>query len=249
MNNAASSFFSNLQMSIGGTEVTTNQTHYHYKCYFQNLLSFNETAKNTNLMLSGWYSDKAWQNADVGGEWTTNASISNLGLVNRISWFRKGFKTDANEYRPGGFTFISPFRHELHGVTKPIPPGISVQFTLDRSSDSFCLMRIAKPVKTQATEDTEAYRVRIESCILYVKVGYMSLPLYRELHSRIQQNPIRYFFRKLHMHIESINGMTESVQTNILNPDKTSPIKNFFAFVSTAAYTGNYGLNPYCFQR
>ena len=249
MNNSAASFFSNLQMSIGGTEITTNQTHYAYKCYLQNLLSFNDTAKVTNLHLAGWNNDKAWQgSAETGGEWTTNASLSNLGLKTRISWFRKGFKTDANSYRTSGYTFLSPFRHELHGVTKPIPPGISIQFILDRSSDNFCLMRVSKPTASQ-TADTEAYKVRIESCMLYVKVGHMSLPLYRELHARIQHTPIRYFFRKLHMHVETINGFAESFQTNVLNPEKSAPIKIYFAIVKTASYTGHMELNPYCFQR
>lgn len=234
-------------MTIGGREITTNSTHFNYKCFLQNLLSFNDTAKVTNLHLSGWSNDKAWQN-DTTGEWTTNASLSNLGLKGRITWFKAGFKADASPYRPGGYTFLAPFRHELHGVTKPIPPGIAVTFILDLAKDSFYLMRVNKP-KSSLAEDTENYKFQINSCLLYVKVAHMSLPLYRELHARIQHNPIRYFFRKLHMHIESVNGNAETIQTNVLNPDKSSPIKIYFALVSTAAYTGDYTLNPYCFVR
>lgn len=248
VNNAAASLFSNLQMTIGGREITTNQTHFNYKCYLQNLLSFNDTAKVSNLHLAGWFNDKAWQNEENGGEWTTNASLSNLGLKNRISWFKSGFKADASPYRPGGYTFLAPFRHELHGVTKPIPPGIAVTFILDLAKDSFYLMRVPKP-KASISEDTENYKFQVQSCMLFVKVAHMSLPLYRELHARIQHNPIRYFFRKLHMHVETINGNAESVQTNVLNPDKSSPIKIYFALVSTAAYIGDYLLNPYCFVR
>jgi len=237
-------------MSINGVEITTNQTHYHYKCFFQNLLSFNQSAKITNLHLAGWQDDKAYQSAsDEGGEWTTDASILNNGLKNRISWFKTDYNSGSGPYRPSGYTFLAPFRHELHGVTKPIPPGIPIQFKLDRSPDSFSLMRINKVAKTQANEDTEKYKAIILSCILYVKVGHMSLPLYRELHAKLQHSPIRYFFRKLHMQVQSINGTSESVQTTILNPDKTYPVKIYFALVTTSAYIGQYELNPYCYRR
>jgi len=246
VNNACASLFSNLQMSINGVEITTNQTNYHYKCFLQNLISYNEVAKTSNLHLAGWCTDKAWLN--TAGESTTHASLSNLGFKSRAQWFKKGYKADSSEYRPSGYTFLAPFRHELHGVTKPIPPGVRIQFILSRASDKFSLLRITK-AKPSLTDDTEAYRLKLESCVLYVKIAQMSLPLYKELHSKIQHTPIRYYFRKLHMHVETLNANAESVQTNILNPDHAAPVKVYFCIVSTSAFNGDYELNPYCFQR
>jgi len=111
-------------MSINGVAITTNQQNYHYKCYVQNLLSFNELAKTSNLHLSGWASDKAW--IDESGESTTHASPSNFGFKTRAQWFKKGYISDSSPFRTQGYTFLAPFRHELHGVTKPIPPGANL---------------------------------------------------------------------------------------------------------------------------
>ena len=249
--NGPASLFANLRMSINGKEITTNQTGYPYKCYLQNLLSYPETAKDTNLFLSGWQNDSAW--ANTNGEMTTHASMSNQGLIKRNSWYRDEFEsftaTNVPKYRTTGFKFLAPFRHELNGVNKPLPPGTKVQFVLERADPEFSLMRVDKSSESQAANDTEEYQINITMCELYVKVAQMNLPLYREMASKFESEPISYYHRKLFCTMTSFNFDSHAFETNNLFPDGLQPIKVFFAFVETPSVRGDYKLNPFCFQR
>ena len=96
---------------------------------------------------------------------------------------------------------MAPLCHNLNGVTKQIPPGIKIGFDLFRSQDSFVLMRYTPD---SAVEDKEDYQMVIRRCSLFVKVAMMSLPLYRELHSSLQHEPIRYYFRQVEVKVCNI---------------------------------------------
>lgn len=147
--------------------------------------------------MSGWQKDSINFDGDVS---TIEPKRDNLGFLARSSWFRSGYKPYPSPYRSSGYTFLGPFKHELHGVTKPIVPGTKIYFSLIRSSNKFSLLRVGKPTDS-VTEDTEEYRAIIISCLLYVKVAQMTLPLWREIRERFQKEPIKYFYRRLQIKV------------------------------------------------
>lgn len=183
---------------------------FNYKSYFQNLLSFNESAKSTNLFCSGWNKDIAWLKQDFAKKtessqpyvyserFLVEPSDKNLGFLDRVGWMKNNFKQDANTtYRSGGYTFLGPFMHQFQGVTKPLMPGISMKFTLWRAPHKFAI----SVADTDATPDNEQYRAKITSVMLYVKVGYLAMPLWKEISHRHSKEPIKYFFRGLQVHV------------------------------------------------
>jgi len=215
--NGPASLFSDLRMMINDKVITTNQSFYPYKCYFTNLMSYPETAKATNLHSSGWSSDTAFPDPSTE-EMTTHASMQNIGMVQRNNWYRKNFDVMPAEYRSQGYTFLAPFKHDLNGVNKPLPPGFSLTFILDRAPHEFSLMRVAKSSAHQAEDDKEKYKILITECRLYVKVAQMNLPLYRELQSKIEHEPILYHHRRLFVQMHSFQFNSHIFQTNSLFP-------------------------------
>lgn len=215
--NGPASLFSDLRMSINDKLITTNQSFYPYKCYFTNLLSYPETAKATNLHLSGWSTDTAYADAKTE-EMTTHADMQNLGLVERNQWYRTQYGAMPAKYRSQGYTFLAPFKHDLNGVNKPLPPGFQLTFVLDRAPHEFSLMRVAKTSEHQAKADIENYQIIITECRLYVKVAQMNLPLYRELQAKIEHEPILYHHRRLFVHFHSFQFNSHMFQTNNLFP-------------------------------
>lgn len=151
--------------------------------------------------MSGWQKDSINFDDDLSD---IEPSKDNLGFLTRSSWFRKSYKPYPNPYRSSGYTFLGPFKHELHGVTKPIIPGTKILFQLIRSNNKFSLLRVTKPADN-VTDDTEEYRAIIISCMLYVKVAHMTLPLWREIKQRFQKEPIKYFYRRLQIKVIKTN--------------------------------------------
>jgi hypothetical protein len=80
--------------------------------------------------------------------------------------------------------------HDLSSANNRIlPPGTKIDFTLTRTKDSFYLMKL--------TGDTENYKAKILSCILYCPIGIMSERLTNEIYQKWESMPIKYFFNRL----------------------------------------------------
>jgi len=114
INNSMSSLFGTLQMKINDDIISTQYDNYPYRCYLQNLLTFDANAKFCQLLPSGWQDD---QESDGKIE----PDDGNTGFIERNKWFRTNYDEN-QEYRPGGATFLGVFKHTLSGCYKPMPP-------------------------------------------------------------------------------------------------------------------------------
>jgi len=73
------------------------------------LLSFDDTAKASNLLLSGWLTDEA---ETLDGIASIEPSLTNESQISRNSWFRKNIFTNRgkSDYSEDGFTFLAPLK-------------------------------------------------------------------------------------------------------------------------------------------
>lgn len=122
-NNACLSLFKSMTMYINDIPITTNPDHYHYKTYIQQLISFSMDVKGSVLEPSGWRNDFVSHYPETVTDRIPDLAPTkqNNGFKARSNWFRKNFKEDL-DYREEGWTFLAPFRHELFGIQKLIPP-------------------------------------------------------------------------------------------------------------------------------
>ena len=59
INNWLHSMFSDVSLTLAGTQIEGGNYHYPYKAYLINLLTHNDGSKSTHLIPSGWYKDTA----------------------------------------------------------------------------------------------------------------------------------------------------------------------------------------------
>jgi len=165
------------------------------------------------LYCGGWCKDDGWLKQDtikneahddpkVYHEYIScEPSEKNSAFMERMGWMKNRFKIDSEStYRSSGFTFVAPFLHQYHGVTKPLMPGIQVIFSLRRAPHKFSIL-VADRDNTTNNFDVEEYKAEITSIMLYVKVGHLALPLYAEIKHRHAKEPIKYFYRALQMRV------------------------------------------------
>ena len=182
-----------------------------YKAYFQNLLSFNNFAKTTNLFCSGWSQDMQWTVNEVFNEKTEPRKVTvyhqyqsvepneqNAGFMDRVSWFKNRFESaERAEYRTSGATFVGPLMHDFHGCPKPLMPGSKLFFSFRRAHHEFSIVK-ASPL---AHADNFKYKAKLLDMMLYIKVGYLALPLWKEIKTRFAREDIKYFFRGLQIKV------------------------------------------------
>lgn len=125
-NNVLGSLFASNVMKINDDIITASGELYPYKCYIQKLLTFSTEVKTCQLLPSGYIEDQVTLDFDI------EPKSNNFGFEMRSAYFRKNFEL-GNTFRPEGATFLGPFKHDLSGCDKPLPPGTKVSFNLYRS--------------------------------------------------------------------------------------------------------------------
>ena len=212
VNNSMHSLFSSLIMRINQNEASKHLSDFQYKSFFQNLLSFNNAAKVTNLFGSGWSQDTQWTVNETytplkpAGQTpityhqysSVEPKPENLGFMDRVSWFKNNFELDVRaNYRTSGWTFVGPLMHDFHGCPKPLMPGSKLFFSFRRAHHEFSIVKTDLP----DTLDPTKYKAKLLDMMLYIKVGYLALPLWKEIKTRFAREDIKYFFRGLQIKV------------------------------------------------
>ena len=126
-------------------------------------------------------------------------------------------------------------QHEFNGTRQIFPPATKITFTLTKAEDAWYLM---KPNVT--TPDTENYKFKIISCVLFVKVVTLTDPVYKSLHSRLSRERLVYHYRILSMKTETINPHSILFESNNLFPDSEAPVRLYFMIVKNKSLGRDY---------
>ena len=238
-NNLLSTLFSSCIMKINDDIITASGELYPYKCYVSKILTYSAETKMCHFFTSGYVQDFDSLTGSI------EATSSNVGWLFRSQMFRTNYGADT-PYRPEGVTLVGPFEHELSNCEKCLPPSTKVSFNLIRSSDEFSLM---KQIDSESGEDTNKYKLLLTSCSLFVKVGTMSEPIYRELSARFEKEDLKYQYRKVIVKAITVPPFNQEFLTGNLFPDSETPFRIHFFLVKSEAKNGSYKTNPFGFYR
>ena len=103
INNIAHSLFESVRLTINDIPISLSPNNYGYKAYINNVLTYSQIIKDTQLSQQGWYSDLSSH---------MDSDNNNSGFNQRNTIFRKNFKTNG-VYRPEGATFFARLLHDL----------------------------------------------------------------------------------------------------------------------------------------
>ena len=182
INNIAHSLFESVRLTINDLPISISPNNYGYKSYINNVLTYSQIIKDTQLSQQGWYSDLSSH---------MESDNNNSGFNQRNSAFRKNFKT--NEiYRPEGATFFARLLHDLVSAEAGLPPNTKVKIELEKASDEFLLMKQAG--------DTEKYKLKITNICLYIPIAQLSAAVFNELNIFMTQKndpqPVGIHYRR-----------------------------------------------------
>jgi len=161
-------FFSQVDISLNGTQVTTSTNTYPYRAMIEQLLSYSDDSKMSQLTSSLFYKDQAGRMDVVDfGE-----AALNTGLWNWSRFTRGSRAVD----------MVGRIHADIFFQNRYLPNKVNVKIKLVMSRNSFCLM------------SANAFQAKINSAIMFVrKLNYHRRYFWLILkHWRIPQPSIPY---------------------------------------------------------
>ncbi len=126
-----------------------------------------------------------------------------------------------------------------------LPPSTKVKIELERSEDSFVIMRMP--------DDTENYKLKIVNIALFIPVAQLSAPVYQELNSIMTRKndpqSISIHYRRSEVRTISLLRSKEEFNSDSIFTDSDLPCKIVICFVETANKNGSYSTNPFDLRR
>jgi hypothetical protein len=219
------SLFSDVQLKLNDTVVSSNDSNYAYRAYLEALLSFSPDAKTSQLTAALYYKDTpgSMDDAHSIGNQATNA-----GLVKRRSFFNGGRSVD----------LIDVLHLDFALQNRLIPSDVGIRIKLERSKDAFCLMSPAAAA---------GYKMLITDCKLYVRKVRISPSIYIAHSRHLESDNAKYPITRVVCKTFTVSaGILSFTQENLFTGQL--PTRIVVGFVENDSYNGIFHKNPYNFK-
>jgi len=215
------SLFSQVDISLNGTQVTTSTNTYPYRAMIETLLSYGDDAKMSQLTSALYYADQPDRMNVV--DFAENARNSGL-------YKRSRFTVTSHAVDMMGRIHADMFFQDRYLLNE-----VHVKIKLVRSRNSFCLM------------SAEEFKVKIENAIMFVRKVKLSPSVFlahaKALDNATAKYPIR---RAVCKTITIPNGFRDVSHEKLFSGQL--PTRLVIALVSNTAFNGAFDINPFNFH-
>lgn len=219
------SLFSEVDITLNDTLVTSSNNTYAYRSYLETLLSYGDSAKTSQLTSALYYKDVATHLEDTNPH---DPNTENTGLVKRSSFTNQGRVVD----------MIGTIHSDLFFQDRFIPNDVNIRIRLIRNKDAFCLM--------SAVQDA-AFKVRILECKLYVRKVKLSPSVFLAHAKALELGNVKFPIRRAICKTFTIPaGNLDASQESLFSGQL--PTRIVIGCVDNDAFNGSYAKNPFNFK-
>lgn len=221
------SLFSEIDIKLNDTMISTTNNTYAYRAYLETLLSYGSEAKQSQLQSAMYFKDLAGDMNDAN-PLAAAGSIRNRSMKLRYDFF-SGSKT---------VDMIGKIHGDLFFSERYLPSDCSLRLRLVRNKDAFCLM---------SNEAAPAYRLQIESCKIYVRKVRISPSVFVAHAKALEHGNMKYPIRRALVKTFTVTqGLLNFTHENVFTGQLPSRV--VVGFVTNDAFNGSYAQNPFNFQ-
>lgn len=225
VNNLLHSMFSEVDIKLNDTLITSTNNTYAYRSYLETLLSYGSEAKSSQLTASLYYKDKSGS-MDENNPHAQDAR--NLGFVKRHSFFEAGRIVD----------LIGCIHSDLFFQDKYIPSDVGLKIRLVRNKDAFCLMAGAADA---------GYKLKIHDCKLYVRKVKLSPSVYMAHAKALEMSNAKFPIKRVVCKTFTVpTGNLDFSQENLFNGQL--PTRLVLGCVDNDSFNGTFTKNPFNFK-
>ena len=213
------SLFSQVDISLNGTQVTSSTNTYPYRAMIETLLSYGQESKLTQLRAALYIKDTADKMDEVAND--------NEGLL-----ARRAYTGESKVVEMMGRIHADLFFQERYMLNE-----VTAKIKLVRSKDAFCLQM------ENASTDT----VSIESATLYVRKVKLTPSVFLAHAKALEQSNAKYPIRRVVCKsFTAPQGVSDFSNEKVFSGQL--PSRLVVGLVENAAYNGSKAKNPYNFR-
>lgn len=219
------SLFSEVDVKLNETLITTTNNTYSYRAYLETLLSYGSDAKDSQLTSALYYKDTPGH-MDERNPHADNSR--NVGMKKRYSFFNNGGVVD----------MIGRIHADLFFQEKYLPSEINMRIRLVRNRDAFCLM---------AQDANAGFKVKIRDCKLFVRKVKLSPSVYLGHAKALDVGNAKFPIRRVVCKTFTIpRGNLDWTHENIFQGQ--SPTRVVIGCLDNDAFNGSFAKNCYNFK-
>ncbi|KAI0228029.1 hypothetical protein LSAT2_021517, partial [Lamellibrachia satsuma] len=221
VNNWLHSLWSQVDLYLNGTLVTSSSNTYAFRAYIETLLSYGADAKSTQLTNQLWYKDTA---SRMNAIELAAGPAPNHGFVTRREYITRSRVVD----------MMGRLHLDMFMQDKFLINGVDVKIRLVRSKPSFALMALG----------ANDYKITIVNASLFVKKATLN-PAVQVAHIKaLEKNTVKYPLRPVDCKVYSIPaGALSHTHENLFLG--TLPKRLVLCCIDNDAYNGAYDKNPF----
>jgi len=225
VNNFMHSMFSQIDVSLNGTLITSSTNTYPYRAYIENLLSYGPDAKESQLTACLFYKDTAGK-MDVSDP-RVAAADANIGLTKRAVFVNENRIVD----------MIGRLHSDIFFQPRYMLNEVNTKIRMSRSKDSFCLM----------CAGGNTYRVVIVSAALFIRKVKVSPSVYLAHARTLEQGMAKYPIRRVICKTFTVPAGYLDVSHEKLFSGQL-PVRMVIGCVDNAGFNGHFTRNPFNFK-
>ena len=226
VNNFMHSLFSQIDISLNGTLITSSTGTYPYRAYIENLLSYGPAAKSSQLTSCLFYKDEAGK-MDKPNPYAADAAEKNSALTKRSLLTAKSREVD----------MIGRIHSDIFFQQRYMLNEVCTRIKLIRSKDVFCLMG----------SGDQTHKVKITAATIYIRKLKISPSVYLAHAKTLESGTAKYPIRRVICKSFTIPaGYLDVTQEKLFSGQL--PVRLILGCVDNRAYNGDIGRNPFNFQ-
>ncbi len=223
--NFIGSMFRQIDVSLNGKQVASNDGLYAYRSYMETLLTYGSEPKKHQLSISMFCQDQS--ELDVHDE-SILGTTKNKGAKERFerTKFSKSFEC------------VGPIHSEIFEQSRLLLNKVEMNVKFTRNDENFILMSKNKDY---------SYKILLEEATLYAGVKQIASHVRLAHEERLLSTNAKYPVRRVNMKFFTKGPL----RSDISEPNLTSgiiPRRIVFGLVSTEAFNGSKHKNPFNFQ-
>ena len=223
VNNAMQSLFSQQDISLNNTLISSSSMTHPYRSYIETLLNGGYDSKSSKLTAELFNMDSNLDHADP-----LLTSQANKGLASRFKLTQSSKVID----------LIGPIHGDIFFQNRFIISGVDLKLRLTRAKDAFIL---------SAKDEAIPYRAIIKSAKLFVRKVKVAAPMILAHEELLKYDTCKYPISRVELKISSIPaGNMSFSQDNIFLGQL--PTRVIIGFIKNTAFNGKYSENPFNFE-
>ena len=219
------SLFSEVEVKLNDTVISSSNNTYSYRAYMETLLSYGTDAKKSQLTSALYYKDVS---GAMDEDNPLDQAGTNTGLKSRHERFNRGATVD----------MLGRIHSDIFFQERFLPSDVNMRVRMLRNKDAFCLMSNAV---------NPSFKIKILDCKLFVRKVKLSPSVFLAHAKAFENANAKYPIRRVVVKSVTVpRGNMDMTQEALFSGQ--IPSRLIIGCVDNDAFNGSYTKNPYNFK-